>query len=154
MINKRLLRFGRVMLWLIMIAWTGIGLWKGWRSTSELLALKSGGKFVNAQVIGQESMPAGERMGYVRYAFNEGTRAIDDRIPVPVAAYGDFTIGKAIPVTYLPEEPHVLRIGAVDGARVARSAGAAIIFLLAGLLAFGLPLVAISAMLRPNAPNT
>ena len=73
---------------------------------------------MNAQVIGQEHMPAGERMGYVHYAFNEGTRAIDNQMPVPVAAYGDFTIGKAIPVTYLPDEPHVVRIGAVDGARV------------------------------------
>jgi len=151
--NKRLLRFGRAVLWVVMIAWTAIGLWKGLHGTGELLALKTRGKFVNAQVIGQEPMPAGERMGYVHYAFNEGTRAIDNRMPVPVMAYGQFTIGAAIPVTYLPEDPGVVRIGAVDGARVGRSAMAAAIFLIAGLLAFGLPLIAISATLNPAKSN-
>lgn len=144
-----MLRLLKAVLWPAMISWIVIGLWKGWQSTGELLSLKSSGKFASAQVIGQEHMPAGARMGYVHYAFNEGTRSIDNKMPVPVAAYREFTIGKSIPVTYLPEEPHVVRIGAVNGARVGWSAVAAVIFLLVGLLAFGLPLMAIQATLKP-----
>jgi len=146
MLNKYVFTIARVMLWAVMIAWCSYGLWTGWHRTGELLALRSSGKRVNAQVIGCEQMHANERVGFVHYAFNEGSRSIDSRLAVPISAYSTFHIGQAIPVTYLPQDPHIVRIGVVDSGTVARSAMVAFVFLIAGLIAFGLPLVAISSV--------
>jgi hypothetical protein len=148
--NQKMFVIGRVVLWVTLIAWTGYGLWSGWRRTDELIALRGSGKRVNAQVIGCEVMPLGARMGYVHYAFNEGSRAIDNRLEVPVSMYSSFRIGQVVPVTYLPEEPHIVRIGNVDSGTVTRTAVVAVAFLISGLFAFGLPIIGISAFLGAN----
>ncbi len=140
------------MLWTVLVAWIGYGLWSGWNRTSELVNLSSSGKHANAQVIGCETMPAGARLGYVHYAFNEGSRAIDSRLEVPVSMYPNFHIGQLVPVTYLPQDPHIERIGSVDSGTVLRSALVAVVFLVVGLIAFGLPLIGINAFLSANRP--
>ena len=104
--NQKTFAVVRVVLWAALIAWTGYGLWSGWHRTDELLALRNTGKRVNAQIIGCQPMPAGERMGFVHYAFNEGSRAIDNRFEAPVSTYADYHLsGREVPVTYLPQEP-------------------------------------------------
>ena len=148
--HQRLFAICRVVLWVALIAWIAYGLWSGLNRTSELLTLSSSGKRVNAQVIGCETMPAGVRIGYVHYAFNEGSGAIDNRLEVPVSMYSSFHIGQVVPVTYLPQDPHVERIGSVDSGTVTRSAVVAVVFLIVGLVAFGLPLIGINAFLSAN----
>jgi hypothetical protein len=142
----------RTLLYAALIAWTGYGLLSGWHRTSEIVALHSSGKRVNAQVIGCEQMGRGERMGFVHYAFNAGSRSIDNRFAVPVSMYGNYHIGQIVPVTYLPEEPHTVRIGAVDLGTVLRSVVVAVVFLVTGLIAFGLPLLAIGASQSATQP--
>lgn len=142
---RTLIGIGRVLLWIAMIGWTAFGLWNGVRGTGELLALRNQGRYVNAQVTGFEPLPKDTRIGYVHYAFNAGTRAIDNRFPYPTSRFGEYPIGAPIPVTYLPGQPHIVRMGRVDISRVGTTAISAIVFLFAGIVAFGLPLIALSA---------
>src|SRR5579871_5853009 len=105
--KRKWLKTGRAALWCALVCWVGAGIVMGWTRTMDLMQLHRNGKLVNAQVIGLEPMPAGERNGWVHYAFNEGHKAVDSKIQVPVAAYSEFYIGRVIPVTFLPTEPHV-----------------------------------------------
>ena len=89
-------------------------------------------------------------MGFVHYAFNAGAKAIDNRLEVPVSMYPSFPIGHQVPVTYLPLDPHTVRIGDVSSATITSSIIVAIVFLLIGAAAFGLPLIGISSLLAPS----
>jgi hypothetical protein len=128
-----------------MVCWVGFGLWNGCRGTFELITLKTSGKVAQAQVTGYEPLPKSSRVGYVHYAIHIAGGSIDNRFPLPVARYTEYPIGAGITVTYLPEQPHVMRMGKVDVGRVSTTALFAVVFVVLGLAGFGVPLFAISA---------
>ncbi len=147
---KIVLKVLRAGLWILLILWTGYGLKHGWQSTADVYQLHNSGKKVTAQVIGHDQTPPTERTGYVHYAFNEGSRSIENKMPVPIELYSQFSIGTPIEVTYLPSEPHLIRVGDVTSGTVTRSLIFAVLFVVVGLLAFGLPLIAVQATLKPR----
>ena len=135
-----------VLLRSMLIGWTAFGMWNGLKGTGELYALSAHGRFVNAQVIGVEPLPAAARTGYVHYAFNDGSKAIDSRFAVARSDFAAFPIGATIPITYLPSSPHVVRMGEVTVARVAATAGASLAFIAAGAIAFGLAMFLVKSL--------
>ena len=142
--TSNFVKAARAAVWIALIGWTGFGIWNGVRGTLELYELSRNGKFVTAQVIGEDHMPAGQRNGLIHYAFNDGTHGIENRFAVPVAAYADYPLGSPIQVTYLPGSPHTVRMGKVTIRRVAITAVSAVMFIVAGLVAFGLALIYLS----------
>lgn len=150
--SRSIIRVGQWILRLLLVSWICYGVWNGGRNLLELHALSSSGRMANAQVIGCEPEPAGTANGNVHYAFNIGALAIENHFSIPVSEYKNFPIGRPIPVTYLPMRPHVERIGSVDTKRVLESGLSSFLFLIAGLIAFGLPLLGIQAALSPR-PN-
>ena len=146
--RKTLFFLARLLLWPALIGWTVFGAWNGLRGTVELLALKNSGKTIEAQVTGYEPVPKSSNVGYVHYAIHVSGGSIDNRFAHPVAKYSDFPIGSRITVTYLPEHPHTLRMGTVDSGRVLTTGFFAALFTLLGGLAFGVPLIAIGAMIK------
>ena len=142
--NSILIGIARAGLWIALVGWTCFGLWNGARGSFDLWQLNRLGKYVNAQVTGQEPRSNAEQRIFVHYAFNDGSRAVDNRFAVPEPDLKQFPIGAAIPVTYLPGNPHLVRIGVVSGARVAITAISSLTFVAAGLIAFGLGLVGLN----------
>ena len=151
--GKGWLLFGRWALRLALLAWLGLGTWNAVRTVGELRALRERGRVQQAQVIGREIVGPKAAVGYVHYAYKAEGFAAEDRFAVPRGEYGEYPTGRAFPVTYLPEQPHTHRRGLVDDHKVLQSELSALLSAVAGLLAFGLPLVAIELALLPRRPT-
>jgi hypothetical protein len=102
---------------------------------------------VSAQVTGLEPAQKGVPSGYIHYAFNDGSGSIDNKFVVASSQFSQFPIGTVIPVTYLPSDPHTVRIGSVSTGRVATTALTSTLFIVAGLVAFGLALVGLDGVI-------
>lgn len=146
--NSIIFGIAKAGLWIALVGWTCFGLWNGARGSFELFQLNRLGRFVNAQVTGQEPKANADQRTFVHYAFNDGSRAIDNRFAVPETDLRQFPIGAAVPVTYLPGNPHLVRIGAVSGGRVAITAISSLVFVAAGIIAFGLGLLGLNGYVK------
>ncbi|HLK59482.1 MAG TPA: DUF3592 domain-containing protein [Chthonomonadaceae bacterium] len=145
---------GRWALRVALVIWLGFGLWNALHNIGDLSALRDRGRTAQAQVIGREIVPPQASVGYVHYAFKVERFAVENRFPVPRAAYPEYPTGRAFTVTYLPEHPHTHQMGLVDGARVLRSEVMAVLLGILGVLALGLPLLAIEAALHTRRPGS
>jgi len=152
--TKPLLLAARWILRLALAAWIGFSLWSSGRSLSDLSALRAEGRPATAQVIGREILDQNAKIGYVHYAFRVGALAVEDRFQVPRTEYAQYWTGRPYPVTYLPSNPHVFRLGTVGDTQVRSRGVLAVILLLGGSLAIGLPLMAVEATLHPRPTAT
>lgn len=107
-----LLRAGLI---LALVGWTGFALWSAAIQTNEMFLLLTGGRTVDAQVIGKEIVENKAPVGYVNYSYRVSrTIAPVSRFAVPHAAYPRYRVGQRLTVTYAVAAPGVHRLGQVD----------------------------------------
>jgi hypothetical protein len=118
----------------------GYGLWNGGVDLYQLRALRAEGRMTEAQIITMQTVGGDGKTGRVGYGFRVGETVVTGQRQVLRSLYPRIRMGDYLPVTYLPAQPHVHRLGRVDAALLGRRAFYWSLSLLHALAWFGLPL--------------
>ena len=111
---------GRLFLGFALLAAAGLILWFGGSDLRDVYDLDVRGRTTDAVVVTRDRVPATSLMGRAYYAYRISGNAIEDTLAIRRADYSDYWTGRPIPVTYLPSNPRLHRIGRVGAASVIR----------------------------------